>query len=79
MILQLINICSAVQPLVVQGNTLWQLLLWHPRLLTPPQLSSHYLELNGYFLLFLEDYKLDQDLELSFDSFKLMFQRMSHL
>jgi hypothetical protein len=36
-------------------------------------------ELNGYFPLFLEDYKPDWDLELSFDSFKLVFQRMSHL
>jgi hypothetical protein len=26
---------------------------------------------NGYFLFFLEDYKLDQDLELSSDFFKL--------
>jgi hypothetical protein len=28
---------------------------------------------------FLEDYKPNQNLELSFDSFKLMFQCMSHL
>jgi hypothetical protein len=34
---------------------------------------------NGYFLLFLKDYKPDQDLELSFDSFKLAFQHMLHL
>jgi hypothetical protein len=34
---------------------------------------------NGYFLFFLEDYELNQDLELSFDSFKLVFQCMPHL
>jgi len=34
---------------------------------------------NGYFLLFLEDYELNQDLQLSSDSFKLMFQQMLHL
>jgi len=28
---------------------------------------------DGYFFLFLEDYKPDQDLKLSSDSFKLMF------
>jgi hypothetical protein len=37
------------------------------------------LESNGYFPLFLKDYKLDQDLKLSFDSFKLAFQRTPHL
>jgi hypothetical protein len=36
-------------------------------------------ESDGYFLFFLEDYKLDQDLEFSFDSFKLTFERMPHL
>ncbi len=33
----------------------------------------------GYFLLFLKEHKLDQDLELFFDSFKLAFQCKSHL
>jgi hypothetical protein len=36
-------------------------------------------ESNGYFLLFLEDYELDYNFELSFDSFKLAFQHMPHL
>jgi hypothetical protein len=36
-------------------------------------------ELDGYFLFFLEDYELDQDLELSSDYFKLTFQHMPHL
>jgi hypothetical protein len=36
-------------------------------------------ELNGYFMLFLEDYELDQNLILSSDSFKLTFQCMPHL
>jgi len=35
-------------------------------------------ESNGYFSLFLEDYEPNQDLELSFDSFKLTFQHMPH-
>jgi hypothetical protein len=38
-----------------------------------------HLELDGYFLLFFEDYKPNQDFELSFDSFKMAFQSMSHL
>jgi hypothetical protein len=38
-----------------------------------------HLESNGSFLLFLEDYKPNQDLELSFDYFKLAFQLMLHL
>ncbi len=38
-----------------------------------------HLELDGYFSLFLKDYKLDQDIELSFNSFELTFQRTSHL
>jgi hypothetical protein len=36
-------------------------------------------ETNGYFPLFLEDYELNKNLELSFDYFKLLFQRMPHL
>jgi hypothetical protein len=36
-------------------------------------------ESNGYFLLFLEDYEPNQDLELSSDSFKLTIQCMLHL
>jgi len=38
-----------------------------------------HLELDGYFLLFLKDYKLDQELKLFFHYFKLAFQCMSHL
>jgi hypothetical protein len=34
---------------------------------------------NGYFLLFLENYEPNQDLELSSNSFKLTFQHMLHL
>ncbi len=34
-------------------------------------------ESNGYFLLFLKDYELNQDLEFSSNSFKLTFHRMS--
>jgi hypothetical protein len=36
-------------------------------------------ESNGYFLLFLEDYELNQDLKFSFNSFKLTFQHMSRM
>jgi len=39
---------------------------------TTPALIALHPELYGYFLLFFEDYKPDQDLELSFDSFKLV-------
>jgi hypothetical protein len=35
-------------------------------------------ESNGYLLLCLEDYELDKYFELSFDSFKMAFQRMLH-
>jgi hypothetical protein len=42
-------------------------------------LTTLHLESYGYFPLFLEDYELDQDLEFSFDSFKLTFQHMPHL
>jgi hypothetical protein len=36
-------------------------------------------ESNGYFLFFLEDYKQDQDFELSSEFFKMAFQCMLHL
>jgi hypothetical protein len=42
-------------------------------------LTTLHLNLDGYFPLFLENYELDQDFELSSDSFKLAFQRMPHL
>jgi hypothetical protein len=42
-------------------------------------LTILHFESNGFFLLFLEDYELDQDLKLSFDFFKLAFQCMLHL
>jgi hypothetical protein len=45
---------------------------------TTSTLTTLHSELNGYFLFFLEDYKPNQDLELSFNSFKLAFQRMPH-
>jgi hypothetical protein len=35
-------------------------------------------KLDGYFLLFLKDYELNQNLELSYDYFKMAFQRMPH-
>jgi hypothetical protein len=38
-----------------------------------------HLESDGFFLLFLEDYKLNQDLKLSYEVFKLAFQCMVHL
>ncbi len=41
--------------------------------------TTLHLKSNGYFLLFLEDYELDYDIELSFDSFKLTFQHMPDL
>ncbi len=41
--------------------------------------TALHFKLDGYFPLFLEDYKLDWDLKLSSDSFKLVFQRMLHL
>jgi hypothetical protein len=41
-------------------------------------LVTLHLESNGYFPLFLADYEPNKDLELSFDSFKLTFQCMSH-
>ncbi len=44
--------------------------------------STHsilYHELDGLFMLFLKDYKPNQDFELSFDSFKLTFKCMLYL
>jgi hypothetical protein len=38
-----------------------------------------HLDLDGYFLLFLKDYKPNQYFELSSDSFKVAFQNMPHL
>jgi hypothetical protein len=45
---------------------------------TPSFITLHF-ESNYYFPLFLKDYELDQDLELSSNSFKLTFQHMLHL
>jgi hypothetical protein len=42
-------------------------------------LISLHLKSNGFFPFFLEDYKLEQHLKLSSNSFKLAFQLMSHL
>jgi hypothetical protein len=36
-------------------------------------------KLDGYFPFFFKDYEPNQDLELSFNSFELAFQHMSHL
>jgi hypothetical protein len=38
--------------------------------------TTLYFKSNNFFPLFLEDYESNQDLELSFDSFKLTFQQM---
>jgi hypothetical protein len=38
-----------------------------------------HVESNDFFLSFLKDYKLDQDFELLFNSFKLTFQLMLDL
>jgi hypothetical protein len=46
---------------------------------TASTFTALHLESNGYFLLFLEDYKPNQNLELFPNSFKLVFQCMSHL
>jgi hypothetical protein len=46
---------------------------------TTSALTALHPKLNGYFSLFFEDYKPDQDLELSSDFFKLAFQCMSYL
>jgi hypothetical protein len=42
-------------------------------------LTALHLESNGHFPLFLKDCELDQDFKLSFNSFKLAFQRMLDL
>jgi len=42
-------------------------------------LTNLHLESYGFFSLFLEDHKLDQDLKLSSNFFKLAFQCMLHL
>jgi hypothetical protein len=42
-------------------------------------LITLHLESNGYFPLFLKDYKPNQNLEISLYSFKLTFQCMPHL
>jgi len=46
---------------------------------TTSTLITLHLESNGYFPLFLKNYELNQDLEFSFDYFKLVFQCMPHL
>jgi hypothetical protein len=46
---------------------------------TTPIFTTLHLKSNGYFTFFLEDLELNQDFKLSSDSFKLAFQRMSHL
>jgi hypothetical protein len=46
---------------------------------TTSTLTALHLQSHGYFPFFLEDYKLDQNLEISSISFKLAFQRMPHL
>jgi len=46
---------------------------------TSSTFTALHFELDGYFSLFQKDYKLDQDIELSFNSFELTFQRISHL
>jgi hypothetical protein len=69
----------------MQGNTLRQFALWHHFSLAPTSsntilvLNAQHLKLDGYFPLFFKDYELDQNFELSFSSFKLMFQCMLHL
>ncbi len=40
---------------------------------TTSSLTTLYFESNGYFPFFLKDYELNQDLELSSNSFKLAF------
>jgi hypothetical protein len=54
---------------------------------SPALMSSHttlafttlHPKLNGYFPIFFKNYELDQDIELSSNSFKLAFQCMPHL
>jgi len=42
-------------------------------------LNSHHITPQIKWLFLFKEYKLNQDLELSFDSFKLVFQHMLHL
>jgi hypothetical protein len=68
----------------MQGNTFEYLVFWHhflphPRPNTTSTLTTLHPKSNGYISFFLENYKPDQDLKLSFNSFKLAFQRMPHL
>jgi hypothetical protein len=42
-------------------------------------LTTLHPKLDGYFPLILKNYELNHDFKLSFDSFKLAFQRMLHL
>jgi hypothetical protein len=69
----------------MQRNIFKLLALWdhcplHPCPLTQLKLSLHYtLISNGYFPFFLKDYKPNQNLNLSFNFFKLTFQHMLHL
>jgi hypothetical protein len=46
---------------------------------TTPTLTTLHFKSNGYISHFFKDYELDQNLELSSNSFKLAFQRMPHL
>jgi len=46
---------------------------------TTSTLTTLHPESNGYFSLFLQDYKPDQDLKLFSNSFKLTFQCMPHI
>jgi hypothetical protein len=46
---------------------------------TTSTLTALHPKSNGYFSLFLENYKPDQDLKFSFDYFKSAFQCMPHL
>ncbi len=63
---QATHILTPFSPAPTSSNTTSVLTTLHPK--------SY-----GYFLLFLEEYKLNQDLELFSDSFKLAFQCRSHL
>jgi hypothetical protein len=46
---------------------------------TTSALTALHPKLNDYFSFFFENYEPNQDLKLSFNSFKLAFQCMSHL
>jgi hypothetical protein len=41
--------------------------------------NALYIELNGFFLLFLEDYEPNHDFKFLSNIFKLAFQHMPHL